>query len=558
MISAGSPAGDVAVDAYDRVRTDFSWNIPEHYNIGLEVTDKWAARDPDRVAVIECDDDRVVRTTFRKLAEQSNQLANWLTAQGLRRQDRVAVLAPQRVETAIAHAAIFKAGGISVPLFSLFGLDALRHRIGDSGARFLIADAAGKAKIGSIAGELPELEYILCMDDLGDSAPSWKELPKQSTNFSPIITRADDPAIIIYTSGTTGPPKGALHAHRVLLGHLPGVEMSHDGFPKPGDCMWTPADWAWIGGLFDVLLPSLHHGVPVVAKRFDKFDATAVFRLMKTHGVRNVFMPPTALKFLRSQPVPRDQRNVSLRSIASGGEALGKELLSWALEEVGVNINEFYGQTECNMIVSSCSSWFSGKPGAMGKPVPGHNVAIIDDDGSLLPPDEEGNIAVRSPDPVMFLGYWNNPKATEEKFIGDWLVTGDRGIRDEEGFLHFFGRADDVITSAGYRIGPGEIEDCLIRHPAVASAGVVGVPDAMRTEIVTAFVSLRPGYDGNESLVADLQEHVRFRLGAHQYPRTVHFLTELPVTVTGKIMRQELRKLAGEHAADSHLPQHSG
>jgi acetyl-CoA synthetase len=322
--------------------------------------------------------------------------------------------------------------------------------------------------------------------------------------------------------------------------------------------MWTPADWAWIGGLFDVLLPSLHHGVPVVAKRFDKFDATAVFRLMKTHGVRNVFMPPTALKFLRSQPVPRDQRNVSLRSIASGGEALGKELLSWALEEVGVNINEFYGQTECNMIVSSCSSWFSGKPGAMGKPVPGHNVAIIDDDGSLLPPDEEGNIAVRSPDPVMFLGYWNNPKATEEKFIGDWLVTGDRGIRDEEGFLHFFGRADDVITSAGYRIGPGEIEDCLIRHPAVASAGVVGVPDAMRTEIVTAFVSLRPGYDGNESLVADLQEHVRFRLGAHQYPRTVHFLTELPVTVTGKIMRQELRKLAGEHAADSHLPQHSG
>jgi len=322
--------------------------------------------------------------------------------------------------------------------------------------------------------------------------------------------------------------------------------------------MWTPADWAWIGGLFDVLLPSLHHGVPVVAKRFAKFDAAAAFQLMEIHGVRNVFMPPTALKILRTQPFPREQWNVSLRSIASGGESLGTELLSWAREKLGVSINEFYGQTECNMIVSSCSSWFSGKPGAMGKPVPGHNVAIIDDDGSPLPPGEEGNIAVRSPDPVMFLGYWNNTRATEETFIGDWLLTGDRGIGDKDGFLHFLGRADDVITSAGYRIGPGEIEDCLIKHPAVASAGVVGVPDAMRTEIVTAFVSLRPGYDGTESLVAELQEHVRSRLGGYQYPRTVHFLTELPMTITGKIMRQELRKLAGEHTADDHLRQPLG
>lgn len=539
----------MASTAYESARSAFRWNMAERFNIGVDVTDRWADCDPDRVAIIECDHERIARTTFGELAQRSSQLANLLTAQGLQRQDRVAVLAPQRVETAVAHAAIFKAGGISVPLFSLFGLDALRHRITDSGARFLIADAAGKAKIQSIADTLPGLEYMLCMDDLGDSEPSWRELANYGASFSPVVTHADDPAVIIYTSGTTGPSKGALHAHRVLLGHLPGVEMSHGGFPMSGDCMWTPADWAWIGGLFDVLLPSLHHGVPVVAKRFDKFNAATAFQLMKACGVRNVFMPPTALKILRTEPHPQERWNISLRSIASGGESLGGELLSWAKEELGVSINEFYGQTECNMIVSSCSAWFPGKPGAMGKPVPGHDVAIIDDDGNPLPAGEEGNIAVRSPDPVMFLGYWRNPSATEEKLIGDWLVTGDRGFRDEDGYLHFLGRADDVITSAGYRIGPGEIEDCLIKHPAVASAGVVGVPDKTRTEIVTAFVTLRPGYDGGQSLATELQEHVRSRLGGHQYPRAVHFLRELPMTVTGKIIRQELRKLAGEHAA---------
>lgn len=532
--------GAVHGDAlYAEAQQGFAWDLPARYNIGVDVTDKWAAADPDRPAIIEWHERGPRETSFGALARASNRLANLLTGWGLQRKDRVAVLAPQRVETAVAHAAIFKAGGISVPLFSLFGLDALRHRIGDSGARFLITDAAGKAKIESIADALPGLERILCMDDAG-----WDAVAQQDDAFDPVETSPDDPAVIIYTSGTTGASKGALHAHRVLLGHLPGVEMSHGGFPQAGDRMWTPADWAWIGGLFDVLLPSLHHGVPVVARRFDKFEAASAFRLMADYGVRNVFMPPTALKLLRAQAGPGVADGVSLRSIASGGESLGSELLDWTRDTLGVEINEFYGQTECNMIVSSNAAWFPGRPGMMGKPVPGHDVAIIDDAGRRLGQGEEGHIAVRAPDPVMFLGYWNNPAATEEKFIGDWLVTGDRGIADAQGYLQFLGRADDVITSAGYRIGPGEIEDCLIRHPAVAAAGVVGVPDATRTEIVAAFVVLRDDFAATDALAAELQQHVRSRLGGHQYPRLVRFLDTLPMTVTGKIVRQDLRRLA--------------
>lgn len=358
-------------------------------------------------------------------------------------------------------------------------------------------------------------------------------------------TAADDPALIIYTSGTTGPSKGALHAHRVLLGHLPGVEMSHGGFPMPGDCIWTPADWAWIGGLLDVLLPALFHGVPVVAHRAAKFEPEAAFRLIADCGVRNLFLPPTAIKMMRTEPDPRGRFGISLRSVASGGESLGGELLDWGRQALGVQINEFYGQTECNMVVSSCDAWFAAQPGAIGKAVPGHRVQIVGEDGTIAPSGVEGDIAVRSPDPVMFLGYWNQPEATQEKYRGPWLITGDRGVMDEEGFIHFLGRADDVITSAGYRIGPGEIEDCLIRHPAVLQAGVVGVPDALRTEVVTAFVVPRGGVEGDDALAADLQDHVRTRLGAHQFPRRVIFLDALPMTTTGKIMRRELRRLGG-------------
>jgi acetyl-CoA synthetase len=330
----------------------------------------------------------------------------------------------------------------------------------------------------------------------------------------------------------------------VLLGHLPGVEMPHEFLPQPGDRLWTPADWAWAGGLLNVLLPGLHHGVPVVARKTEKFDPEEAFRLMADHQVRNTFVPPTALRMLRTVPNPRGRFALALRTIASGGETLGAETFAWGREALGLTINEFYGQTECNLVLSSCAAIGVAKPGAIGKPVPGHKVAVIRDDGSPCEPGELGQIAVARPDPVMFLSYWNKPGATEAKFIGDWMTTGDQGLLDADGYVRFVGRDDDVITSAGYRIGPGEIEDCLIRHPAVALAAAVGKPDPVRTEIVKAFIVLKEGYSASDTLASDIQGFVRGRLSAHEYPREISFRSNLPLTTTGKVIRRLLRQEA--------------
>jgi acetyl-CoA synthetase len=325
----------------------------------------------------------------------------------------------------------------------------------------------------------------------------------------------------------------------VLRGHLPGVELPHDFFPRPGDLFWTPADWAWIGGLLDVLLPSLFHGVPVLCHRFGKFDPEAAMALMAAHSVRNVFMPATALRLLQAATPPAAPR---LRTLASGGETLGGALLDWGRAVLGVTINEFYGQTECNLVVGNNAALFPPRPGSMGRAIPGHRVAIVDETGLELPPGRPGEIAIACPDPVMFLGYWNRADATAQKFRGNWMLTGDTGTQDEEGYFRFAARADDVITSAGYRIGPGPIEDCLCSHPAVAMAAVVGVPDPARTEIVKAWVVLKPGCAASDALAAALQAWVRERLAAHEYPRAVVFTDALPMTATGKIMRKELRQ----------------
>lgn len=530
--------------SYDHLAGDFRWRIPAYYNIGADVCDRWAATEPGRVALIDIDGDGAAHPiTFGDLRSLSNRMANVLADAGVGRGDRVAILLPQRTETAAAHIAAYKLGAIAIPLFKLFGPDALAYRLADSGAKAVIADADGAAKLAEIKHSLPDLAAIFTTDGSHQGGIDLaKAAGGASDTFSPASTKADDPALIIYTSGTTGQPKGALHAHRVLLGHLPGVEMSHDLFPQPGDVIWTPADWAWIGGLLDVLLPALHHGVPVVARRFEKFTAEAAFELMANHGVRNAFLPPTALKMMRAVEAPEKRWTLNLRTVASGGESLGEALIGWGRKTFGLTINEFYGQTECNMIVSSCGALMPARPGLMGRPVPGHDLAVIDDAGTELEPGEPGWIAVRRPDPVMFLGYWNNPKATVEKFISDWMVTGDTGVMDENGWLRFVGRADDVITSAGYRIGPGEIEDCLITHPAVAMAGVVGKPDEARTEIVKAFIVLAPGVAPSEALAGEIADFVKTRLAAHEYPREIEFTAELPLTTTGKIIRRLLRE----------------
>jgi len=545
-------------DSYAQLVSRFQWQVPANFNIGVDVCDKWADGSGRLALIYEKSNGDQTRYTFDQIKAQSNRLANSLERHGIRRGDRVAVYLPQAPETAVTHVAVYKMGGVAVPLFTLFGVDAIQYRLANSGAAALVTDAEGCRKLREIRASLPGLKVIYCVD--GDGAegagqaedardgvvPFHPALARESDAYEPARTAADDPAVIIYTSGTTGKPKGALHAHRVLLGHLPGVEMSHEFFPENAALMWTPADWAWIGGLLDVLLPSWHHGVPVLARRFEKFDGASALELMARHGVTHTFLPPTALKMMRGCEWPESAGPRALRSVASGGESLGAELIDWGRRVLGVTINEFYGQTECNMLVSSCSSLFDPCLGAIGRAAPGHRVAIVDDEGAQLADGQEGNIGVLRPDPVMFLGYWNNPEATAEKFAGDYLLTGDIGVRDAQGFIRFVGRNDDVITSAGYRIGPGPIEDCLLGHPAVRMAAVVGMPDAERTEIVVAYVVLKEGVEGDEALVKALQQHVRTRLAAHEYPRAIRFVTSLPTTATGKIIRRELR--AGRHA----------
>lgn len=549
--------------------TTFAWRIPAQFNIGVAVCDHWVKRDPDRLAIIEVDEDgRAEHHSYARLAARAAQLSHVLAGRGIalhqpgKAGDRVGVLIPQSLETAAAHIAVTRMGGVSLPLFTLFGPEALAHRLRDSGARAVVTSAASLDVLAEIAPDLPDLHLILCKN-LPAGAPDTLAGARlldfdtacdgQPTDYPAADTSADDPAIIIYTSGTTGKPKGALHAHRVLPGHLPGVEVSHNLLPQPGDRLWTPADWAWIGGLLDVLMPGLYHGVTVVACRFAKFSAAAAFDLIRDYDIRNVFLPPTALKLMRLEP-EAEKWGLSLRSVASGGEPLGAELLNWGQQVFGTTINEFYGQTECNMTVSSCSAIEAPVPGAMGRPVPGHDVRVIDrDTGAPLEPGAEGDIAVRAPDPVMFLGYWNNPQATQAKFVdgpdGRWLLTGDRGIARPDGRLVFVGRDDDVISSAGYRIGPAEIEDCLLTHPAVHLCGVVGQPDTLRGHIVAAFITLAEGHHASDDLATEIAQHVRERLAAYEYPRAVHFIDEMPMTTTGKIIRAELRRQAERIAA---------
>jgi len=535
--------------SYDELVREFRWQVPAQFNIGVEVCDRWAEREPDKLAIIAAHPGgRTQEVSYGWLRETSNRLANALIAHGVGRGDRIAILLPQSPEVAAIHIAVYKLGGIALPLATLFGIDAIAHRLQDAGAKALVTDVQGLAKLAEIKrapGALSGLELILSIDGPGEGALGFHDtLARASANFTPVATTADDPALMVYTSGTTGQPKGALHGHRVLLGHMPGIEMPQEFFPQPGDRFWTPADWAWAGGLMNCLLPSLYRGVPVVACRFDRFDPEEAFAVMARFGVRNAFIPPTALRMLRAVPNPRGRHAINLRSVGSGGETLGAETYEWGKSALGVSINEFYGQTECNLVVGSCALIGVARPGAIGKAIPGHTVAVLDAQGHPVKPGETGQIAIKRPDPVMFLEYWGRPDATREKFIGDWMTTGDQGVMDQDGYFFFVGRDDDVITSSGYRIGPGEIEDCLIKHPAVALAAAIGKPDPVRTEIVKAFIVLKAGTAPSDALAREIQDFVRTRLSAHEYPREIAFIEEMPMTTTGKVIRRLLRARA--------------
>jgi acetyl-CoA synthetase len=524
------------------LHADFGWDIPAHFNIADWTIDRH--QDDDSTAVFyETYGGTERHYTFAELHRLANKWANALLGLGVVAGDRVAIVLPQRPETAIAHLGAYKMGAVALPLAVLFGPEALEFRLRDSSTKLVITDQAHADMIESIKAELPSLKRIVQCDEDAVGLNFWQLLEKSSDGFKTLQTEADDPALLIYTSGTTGPPKGALLPHRALIGNLTGFEMSQNFFPQSNDVFWTPADWAWTGGLIDALLPSLVYARPIVAYSGGKFDPERGLRLCEKYQVTNAFIPPTALKMIRQIRDIPETFELKLRAIMSAGEQVGEELIAWGQEVLNVEINEMWGQTEFNYIVGNCSAIMPVRPGSMGKPYPGHHVEPIDEAGQPVPVGETGELAARiAGDPVMFLGYWNNEEATQSKISGDWLCTGDIGRRDEDGFLWFVGRKDDVISSAGFRIGPGEIEDCLLKHAAVAQVAVIGKPDEMRGELVKAFIVLAEGVKPSAKLGREIQETVKTRLSAHEYPREVEFVTELPMTTTGKVRRVELRE----------------
>ncbi|MEO8039847.1 MAG: AMP-binding protein [Betaproteobacteria bacterium] len=522
----------------------FRWNVPRRYNIGFDVCGRHA-RQRERFALYYEDEGGATGAyTFWDIQVRANALSNALGALGVKRGDRVAILLPQRPETAIAHVACYQMGALALPLSHLFGPDALEYRLADAAAMVAIVDADTLPKLWSVKDRLPALRHIIGVAGAAEShVHDWEALlARASRDFECVDTAADDPAMIIYTSGTTGSPKGALIAHRTLIGNLSGFACSHDLFPEPGDMFWSPADWAWTGGLFDALLPTWHFGMPILAYR-GRFDAERACWLMAKYGVRNAFLFPTALKMIMKEiAAPRARHDIRLRTLMSGGEAVGEAVLDWARAQLGVTINEIFGQTEMNYVIGGCARVFEPKPGAMGRPYPGHRIALLDDAGNPVPEGALGEICVhRDGDPVIFLEYWNNPEATSEKFTGSWGHTGDLAERDADGFYWYRGRTDDVIKSAGYRIGPAEIENCLLRHPAVANAAVIGVPDETRGTIIKAVLVLGAGQAATAALEQDLRDHVRVRLAPYQCPKIFEFAAALPMTTTGKVQRRVLR-----------------
>jgi acetyl-CoA synthetase len=533
------------VDRYEELYRAFRWQVPEHYNIAHACCGQWA-EDRTRFALHwEDESGASAAYSFWDIQVAANRLSNALAALGVKRGERVALLLPQRPETAIAYIAIFQMGAIALPLSHLFGPEALEYRMNHAGASVAIVEPTTLANLWAIRDKLPGLRHVIGVAGARESGTvQWEALlAKASSRFSPLATKADDPALIIYTSGTTGPPKGALKAHRVMIGNAPGFVHSHDFFPQKGDMFWSPADWAWTGGLMDALLPAWLFGIPILGYR-GRFDAEKAYYLLEKYGIRNSFLFPTALKLMmKAVPEPQKKFSLNLRSIMSAGESVGVTVIEWAREQLGVTINEMFGQTEINYVVGNCQAAWPVKPGSIGRPYPGHRVAVIDEQGNELPRGELGEIAVKKDnDPVFFLEYWKNEKATREKFVGDWGCTGDQGRMDEDGYLWYQGRSDDVIKSAGYRIGPAEIESCLVKHPAVANAAVIGKPDETRGAIVKAFIVLQPGHPPSEHLMEEIKAHVRGRLAPYEYPREIEFIDALPMTTTGKVQRKELRK----------------
>jgi acetyl-CoA synthetase len=536
-----------AVESYERARAQFAWGLPEQYNPAVDLLRKH--EDSDRTA-LRCEpapgSDRERETwTFADLDERSDRLAAALVALGVEPGDRVGVVVPQRAANPVTHLANWKCGAVSVPLTVLFGPDALRYRLADSEAVAVVVDSSLRDTVDQIRGDCPALDHVV---ELGTSAQGDAHafdslVDDQEPGFDVYESTPATPTAIMYTSGSTGPPKGVLHSHALWLGRAAAAHSYFDHLDEGR--LWTPADWAWGAALGGTLFAAWHYGCPVVGHPREGFDPEAAFGLLARHDVTHTFMPPTALRMLMTVENPTERFDLSLEVFASAGEPLTPEVVNWVTETFAdVSLNEFYGQTELNLVVGNCSRWFETRAGSMGRPLPGYEVAILDPESrERLPPGETGEIAVRPGDRrVFFDEYWDLPEKTAAKRAGEWFLTGDLAERDADGFLWFVSRTDDVILTRGYRVGPTEVESAILDHPAVEQVGVVGLPDETIGEAITAFIEPADTIDDPEQVRTEIRDLVRERLAAYEYPETIRFVDELPTTSTGKIRRATLRE----------------
>jgi acetyl-CoA synthetase len=573
MIAKPVAAALDSSDSYAGLHASFVWQVPDRFNIAEMCLHRWARQASDAVAIIhDTGPGASTKVTYGAMQRDCRRLSNALGSLGVGRGDRVAVIMPQRPQTAIALMAILQMGAIAVPLSTLFGAEALQARLNDSGARVAIVDEGSAATVAALRALCPALLKVMGVgqaESRGDV--SWTaSLAAARPAFAVTDTRADDAALLIYTSGTTGPAKGAVIPHRALIGNLSGFVASQNWFLPGAGPFWSPADWAWTGGLWDALLPTLYFGRTIVAFS-GRFDADQALKLMERHGVTHTFLFPTALKaMMRVAPEPRTSHpGLKLQAIMSAGEAVGEGVFAYCRDKLGVAVNEMFGQTEINYVIGNCGQHmmadgslgkgWPARPGSMGRAYPGHRVAVIDDSGEVCAAGEIGDIAVHPRDvhgmrdPIFFLGYWNNERATNAKFTGEpfesWCRTGDRATMDADGYLWYQGRGDDQFKSSGYRIGPTEIEDCLARHPAVAQVAVVPKPDSERGAVVKAFIIPAAGIAPDAALVEELQQLVRSRLAPYETPKDIEFVQSLPMTTTGKLRRNVLRQLEVDRAA---------
>jgi acetyl-CoA synthetase len=560
------------IDRYLQIHQGFGWKVPRIFNMAQACCGQWAAQPASakRQAVREhVAGQGLGRSwTFGQLQQDANRLSRALRAQGVQRGDRVAIVMPQRYETAVAYMAVLQMGAVAMPLSMLFGPEALSFRINDSQARVAVCDESTVQALQQARPDCPSLQTLIGVGQAAALADlDYAQLTQASAStFKTVSTLAEDPAVLIYTSGTTGNPKGALIPHRALIGNLTGFVASQNWFgfdPDRADrpskaVFWSPADWAWTGGLMDALLPSLYFGRPIVAFN-GRFSPEVAFEILQSHAVTHTFLFPTALKaMMKAVPDVKARYRIQLQAMMSAGEAVGDAVFDYCQKQLGITVNEMFGQTEINYVVGNCARLWPAKPGSMGKAYPGHQVAVIDEAGRVCPAGTPGEVAVNRfdvhghPDPVFFLGYWHNDQATQAKYTGHWCRTGDMAVADAEGYLWYQGRTDDMFKAAGYRIGPGEIENCLVKHPAVANAAVVPKPDADRGAVVKAYVVLSPDWLSrrpagagqpafDEQVRRELQSHVKGLLAPYEYPKEIEFIDQLPMTTTGKVQRRVLR-----------------